>query len=79
VRFHKSDKLFAPSIEEICRMRPPRSASMTTRWAAYGWLCGAPSQWPELPMRAFFDLYRVGDYWLESKNALVKLARLVQV
>src|SRR5260370_39993200 len=28
---------------------------------------------------AFFYLYRVGDYCLESKNALVKLARLVQV
>src|SRR5262249_53196108 len=28
---------------------------------------------------AFFDLYRVRDYWLESQNALVELSGLVQV
>src|SRR5580698_1571898 len=28
---------------------------------------------------AFFDLYRVGDYWFETQHVLVKLAGLVEV
>lgn len=32
---------------------------------------------PDAP--AFFDLYRIRDYWLESQNTLVKLPGLVEV